>query len=136
MNPALAMKAAEGAKKVLSNKYVVIILVLIAAIFVLKGGIKKVANYIREKRFDKNETKDTNQLAQQYRAASNPSGVAWLIDMDGTDEDQIEKLAYQTKGNFKPIADTYRLKFDETLTDRMRKELGAEDFQDWHNIVT
>jgi hypothetical protein len=111
-------------------------IVIIALVFILKGGIQKAVRYFRERRFDKNETKDTNQLAQQYRSAANPSGLSWMIDFDGTDEKQIERLAYQSKGNFKPIADSYRQKFNETLSDRMRKELGADDFQSWHNIIT
>jgi len=133
MNPILLLQA----KKVLSNKYVIMTIVLIAVIFIARGGIKKFIQARNEKKFDKNETKDTNQLALQYRTASNPSGNNWMIDWDGTDEDAIEKLAYQTKGELNEVAAAYKLKFDgETLSDRMSKELDSKELQNWRNIVS
>ncbi len=136
MQKLIITKITQGTKKILSNKYVVIGIIVFITLFILRGGIRKIITRIREKKFNKNETKNVNQIAQQYRAASNPSGANWMINWDGTHEDQIEKLAYQTKGYLKPIADAYKLKFQETLTDRMRKELDAEDFQNWYNIVS
>ena len=135
MNPAL-ITVATGAKKVFSNKYVIIAIIAIISLWLIRGGVKKLIRSWREKQFDKNEAKDVNQIAQQYRAASNPSGSNWMIDWDGTDEDAIELLAHQTKGHLESVARVYKQKFDETLTDRMRKELDTDDFQNWHNIVT
>lgn len=136
MNPKLISVASSGAKKALSNKYVVIAIVAFIVLFFLKGRVKKAIRNYKEKKFDKNETADVNQLAQQYRSASNPSGVSWMIDFDGTDEDAIEKLAFQTKNHFNAVASAYKQKFDETLTDRMRAELDTDEFQNWHNIIT
>ncbi len=136
MNPKIAKGVAIGAKKVLSNKYVMIALVILVLLFFFRGRIRKMIRKRNEKKFDKNETQDVNQIAQQYRSASNPSGVSWMIDFDGTDEEAIDKLAYQSKNNFNAIASAYRQKFDETLTDRMRAELDTDDFQSWHNIIT
>lgn len=135
MNPVITTVAA-GAKKVFTNKYVIIAIIAIISLWLIKGGISKTIRYFKEKNFDKNEAKDVNQIAQQYRAASNPSGSSWMIDWDGTDEDAIELLAHQTKGHLESVARVYKQKFDETLTDRMRKELDTDDFQNWHNIVT
>lgn len=131
MNPLLL----HTAKKVITNKYVMTVAFALVAFLFLKGTIKKIFRKIRESRFDKNESQNTNQIAQQYRSASNPSGIKWMIDMDGTDEKAVERLAYQTKGKLEPVATAYNQKFDETLTDRMRKELTPDDFQDWKNIV-
>ena len=103
--------------------------------WVLKGGITKLIRAYKEKQFDKNEAKDYNQLAQQYRAAANPSGSDWMIDWDGTDEEAIERLGYQTKGHLASVAAVYKQKFHETLTDRLRKELDTDEFQNWRNIV-
>lgn len=136
MNPKLVQAAAVGAKKVFSNKYVLIVLLAIVILLFFRGRIRKMIKRHKEKQFDKNETQDVNQIAQQYRAAANPSGVSWMIDFDGTDEDAIDKLAYQSKNNFSSIANAYRQKFDETLTDRMRAELSTDEFQSWHNIIT
>lgn len=123
------------AKKALKNKYVMTAIISIVAFFFLKGSVKKLIRKYRESRFDKNETQDVNQLAQQYRAAANPSALSWMIDIDGTDEAAVERLGYQTKGKLSPIASAYKQKFNETLTDRMRKELNADEFQDWKNII-
>ena len=136
MNPVVAKKIAVGAKKVLSNKYVLITIAVVVGFFFFRGKIKSFFKKRREVEFDRNETKDVNLLAQQYRSAANPSGVSWMIDMDGTTEGAIDRLAYQTKGSLTQVADAYKLKFDETLTDRMRKELDAEELQNWRNIVT
>jgi hypothetical protein len=136
MNPKLISVASTGAKKVLGNKYIVIGIIVLIILFFLKGRIKKMIKNYNEKQFDKNETTDVNQLAQQYRSASNPSGSSWMIDFDGTDEDAIEKLAFQTKGHFTNVASAYKQKFDETLTDRVRAELDSDEFKNWHNIIT
>jgi hypothetical protein len=136
MNPKLVKVATVGAKKVFTNKYVLMVLIILVLLFFFRGRIRKMIKRRREKQFDKNETQDVNQIAQQYRSASNPSGISWMIDFDGTDEEAIDKLAYQSKNNFPAIANAYRQKFDETLTDRMRAELSTEDFQSWHNIIT
>lgn len=135
MNPIVMQQVATGAKKVFSNKYVLIVIAILVGYLFFR---KKFRNYFKKKReaeFDRNEHKDVNQLAQQYRSASNPSGVSWMIDFDGTDEEAIERLAYQTKGVFSSVADAYKLKFDETLTDRMRNELSSDDLQNWRNII-
>lgn len=135
MNPLIVQKVASGAKKVFTNKYVIIAIIVIISLWILKGGITKLIRAYKEKQFDKNEAKDYNQLAQQYRAAANPSGSDWMIDWDGTDEDAIERLGYQTKGHLASVAAVYKQKFHETLTDRLRKELDTDEFQNWRNIV-
>ena len=136
MNPIAVASIAKGATSILSNKKVQIAILIIIAYMILKKKIGKVIWKYRQNKFDKNEGDIVNQLAQQYRAAANPSGIAWMIDLDGTNEGEIEKLGYQTKGKLQQIANAYRLKFEESLTDRMRKELSAKDFQNWRNIVT
>lgn len=135
MNPKAAQVIAAGAKKVLSNKYVLITLLVLIVLLILRKRIKKVVRNRQEKKFDKKEAKNVNQLAHQYRSASNPSGVSWMIDFDGTDEDLMMDLALQSKGGYKLIADAYKQKFDESLTDRVRSELDTEDFQKWRYII-
>lgn len=135
MNPIVMQKVAGTAKKVLSNKYVLIAIAVVVGYLFMRGKIKAFFKKRREAEFDKDEHKDANQIAQQYRSAANPSGVKWMIDLDGTNEEAIDRLAYQTKGTAKQVFDAYKLKFDETLTDRMRRELNAEDLQSWRNII-
>ncbi|TSE10340.1 hypothetical protein [Aquimarina algiphila] len=135
MNPLVIAQAAKATQSFLMNRKVQIAILIIILYFVFKKKIKKLIHRIRQRKFDKNEAQDVNQIAQQYRSASNPSGISWMINVDGTDEKEIERLGYQSKGKLQPIANAYRLKFDESLSDRLRKELSPEDFQDWKNIV-
>lgn len=135
MNPIVAaqLKSFFSSK---AGKMTLLVILVMIVFFIAKGGITKFLRNRAEKKFDRDETKDVNQLALQYRTASNPSGNNWMIDWDGTNEDAIEKLAYQTKGVLDEVAAAYKLKYDETLSDRMSKELDSEELQDWRNIVT
>ncbi len=123
------------AKKAATNKYVIAIVLVVLLLLISKKAISKTVQKIRERKFDKNEAANVNQIAQQYRSVSNPSGISWMIDFDGTDTDQIDSLAHQSKRNFPEIAKAYRLKFGEGLTDRMRAELSNQDFTNWQNII-
>ena len=135
MNPLIIAKSAQTAKSFFMNRKVQIVLLVIVGYFIFKNKIKKLIRKMRQRKFDKNEASDVNQLAQQYRSAANPSGISWLINTDGTDEEEIERLGYQSKNQLQPIADAYNLKFEESLTDRLRKELSPREFQNWKNIV-
>lgn len=134
MNPLLI---AQGAKTVIQkNPKTIRTLLFILVLLIVFGVIRRWNKARKQRKFDKNEAQDPNQLAQQYRAASNPSGASWMINWDGTHEKEIEILAHQTKGQVQRVADVYRLKFDESLSDRLRKELSPNDFANWRNIVT
>lgn len=136
MNPLVIASVANGAKNILSNKKVQIVLLLLIGYLIFKKKINNAILKYRQNKFDKNEGDLINQLAQQYRGASNPSGISWMRDFDGTSDSEIEKLAHQTKGKLQLVANAYKLKFNESLTDRMRKELSTTAFQNWWNIVT
>jgi hypothetical protein len=131
MNPLVI----QTVKKAVTNKYVMFTAIAIVVFLFFKKSIKSIIEKFKEGKFDKHETKQVNQIAQQYRSAANPSGIKWMIDVDGTNEKAVERLAYQTKDKLEPVATAYKQKFHETLTDRMRKELTPDDFQDWKNIV-
>lgn len=130
------VKIASGAKKLLKKKPFWVVVALIIAFVFIRKMVKKISRNIKEKQFDNEEHKDFNMLVQQYRAAMNPSGYEWMISWDGTDEDAIKRLGYQTKGYLKEISELYRQKFGEALTDALRRELEADEFQEWYNIVT
>lgn len=137
MIPLLAAKGiGKMTKGLLGNKYVMLAIILVIILFFFKGKLKRVIQKIRENKFDKNETDDANLIAQQYRAAANPSGISWMIDIDGTSEEAVERLAYQTKGKLDKVTNAYRQKFGETLSDRMRKELSAKEYSNWQNIIS
>ena len=135
MNPLVIAQAAKTTTNFFSNRKVQIVLLILVLLFIFKKKIRLWLKKRRQDKFDQNEARDVNQLAQQYRSAANPSGIAWMINADGTDEDEIERLGYQSKGILQPIANAYKLKFEESLSDRLRKELSPKEFQQWRNIV-
>lgn len=139
-NPAIlvASKVGQGAKKVLSNKKVQLVLAAIIGVFLLKGGISKIRAYFNNKKFDKKSTEDPNRIALAFRNAANPSGANWMIDWDGTNEEEFNLLARRIKNQdiIKEVSDAYRLKYDETLQERAAKELGAEELQSFEDIIS
>ncbi len=136
MNPILIANVGNGVRKILMNRKVQFAILLLILYWVFKKKIASAIHRYRQNKFDKNEGDIINQLAHQYRAAVNRSGIKWMINFDGTSTTEINALAHQTKGKLQQIANAYKLKFDESLSDRMRKELSASDFQNWWNIVT
>ena len=136
MNPLILTKILQKGKQIFSNRNVQLGLIILLVALVFKGSIQTVIRKVRENHFDKNEPEMVNQLAQQYRAAVNPSGVSWMVGIDGTKDKAIELLAYRTKGKLNEVLKAYREKFDETLTDRLRQELSVKAYQNWLNIVT
>ncbi len=135
MNPVLLASLLNGTKNILSNRKVQIALLLIIVYFIFKKKIRKTILKWRQRQFDKNDGDLINQLALKYRSAVNPSSFNWMINFDGTTDSQIEILAHQTRGKLQLVSDAYKLKFNESLVDRMRKELSAKKFQNWSNIV-
>ncbi|GAA4276284.1 hypothetical protein [Aquimarina mytili] len=135
MNPLVVAQGISSAKSFFSNRKVQIVLLLIVLYFIFKKKIKRFLDNRRLQKFQKDEGSIINQLAQQYRAAFNPSGISWMINFDTTKTQAIERLAYQTKGRFQAIANAYELRYKELLTDRLRRELSADEFQNWQNIV-
>ncbi len=139
-NPAIlvASKVGQGAKKVLSNKKVQLVLAAIIGLFLLRGGIGKIRAYFKNKKFDKKSTEDPNRVALQFRNAANPSGANWMIDWDGTNEEEFDRLARRIKNQdiIKEVSDAYRLKYSETLQERAAKELDTDELRSFEDIIT
>lgn len=139
MNPLLLAQGALQAKKFFSNRKVQIVIAILVFVIVFRRTIRKTIQRIQKNSFDKEEAKDPNQLAQQYRAMFNPSGVSWMIGFDGTDTQNLDLLAEQTRGQLQAVTDAYRLGFpndDLSLQDRLRSELSTDDFIRWRAFVT
>jgi len=134
MTPAIRKASKKAAKAVKNPKFVTAILVIVVVIFFRKKLKNAIENF-RRNRFDRNEGSDVNSIVQQYRSAVNPSGVSWLIDVDGTNEEEVLRLAEQSKGQFQEVARAYRAKFNESITDRMRSDLSVSDFAKWQDLV-
>ena len=136
MNPVIIATVVKGLKSFFTNRTVLTVIAIIVIVLILKKKIKKGVRKYKEKQFDKNEFQDPNLLVQQYRSASNPSGINWLINTDGTEEAEILNLAYPTNGQKTAVSEAYQNKYAETLTDRLKSELSTKDFDHWKNIVS
>jgi hypothetical protein len=137
-NPVVVATAFKKGKKVLGNRKVQIVLAILIGYFLIKGGAKKVVRFFKNKKFDKKSTEDPNRVALQFRNAANPSGANWMIDFDGTNEEEFDKLARRIKNQdiIKEVSDAYRLKYDETLQERASKELDADELRSFEDIIT
>jgi hypothetical protein len=139
-NPAalVAVKAAKGVGTALKNKKVQLVLAVLLGLFLLKGGVSKIKRYFKNKKFNKKSTEDPNRVALQFRNAANPSGANWMIDFDGTNEEEFDKLARRIKNQdiIKEVSDAYQLKYDETLQERAAKELDADELRSFEDIIT
>lgn len=140
MHPAIlaAKPVLNTGKKILGNRKVQLVLAVLLGLFLLKGGVSKIRKFFKNKKFDKKSTEDPNRVALQFRNAANPSGANWMIDFDGTNEEEFDKLARRIKNQdiIKEVSDAYRLKYDETLQERAAKELDADELRSFEDIIT
>ncbi len=128
-------RAKTKAKELATPKNIAIAIAIIVAIWLLIKGGKKLLSLIRDKRLENSQSKPEYKLAQQYRAAANPSGSKFWINWDGTKEKEIEDLIPQTKGKFKQVSQAYKDLFKDDLTRRMRKELSSRRFKEWQSVI-
>lgn len=139
-NPAIliASKAAKGAGNLLKNRKVQLVLAVLIGLFLLRGGIGKIKAFFNNRKFDKKSTEDPNRIALQFRNAANPSGANWMIDWDGTNEEEFDRLARRIKNQdiIKEVSDAYRLKYSETLQERAAKELDATELRSFEDIIS
>ena len=122
-------------------KSVALILIVLFAIVLTRKYAQGIISNIRENQADNNvektrDGKNINIIAQAYKNAINPSGVAWLQWSDGTDEDAIYNLAIDTRGSLNEINRAFKNKFQISLVDELRSELSSEAFSKWYTIVT
>lgn len=75
------------------------------------------------------------QQAVALRNAINPSGIEWMRQYDGTNEDAIFQIAAQITDFEKVSKAYYQLFFQRSLTNDLQSELSAEDFQKFLNLI-
>ena len=103
----------------------------IAAIVLGNHIIKKVKKNQTEKRFDE----DPVQQATLLHSAMNPSGVSWMINIDGTSNDTLFTIASQIT-DFNKVAKEYKNLYAESLIERLEKELSSLEYTRMLNMLT
>jgi len=140
-NP-VAIMATKGiigtVKNALSNKTVRVVLIVVVLVFLFKKTIQGAIRKYRESKFDSRSSQLPNKLALSIRSAVNPSGIDWMVDFDTTKPTELLALGQRIKdlGIVKEVSDAYKLKFDETLEERVSKELDSTDLITWEQIIS
>jgi len=74
--------------------------------------------------------------AQRFRLAFNPTGNAWVMGIDGTDEQALYDIAGQiTRSELAEIGRSYRTQFSDDLAQRLISELDGSEYQKFNSII-
>lgn len=96
---------------------------------------KDLNNFFADREKNNAGTDPIARLALLIRDACNPSGVGILVDFDGTRTDTLYSFAAQIT-DYNAVADSYKVQFNENLTERLSKELTPNEFQKFFDIVS
>jgi hypothetical protein len=94
---------------------------------VLTGQVRK---YKQANAYAQAGTNPNTAFAIEVRQSCNPSGMKWLIDMDGTWENDLMLVADQIS-NLNAVNAQYVALYNENMFERLEKELNATRFQEW-----
>lgn len=94
---------------------------------------KRAIKNIRRKNSERKFTNEAQQ-AILLRSAINPSGISWMMWMDGTKEQAIYDVAGRIT-NFRKVQQEYQNLFNSSLVNDLEKELSTDEYNKFMNIV-
>jgi hypothetical protein len=94
---------------------------------VLTGQVRK---YKQANAYAQAGTNPNTAFAIEVRQSCNPSGIKFLIDADGTWENDLMLVADQIS-NLNAVNAQYVALYNENMFERLEKELNATKFQEW-----
>jgi hypothetical protein len=97
--------------------------------FIGKRIIKNIRKTSAERRFTQE-----GQQALLLRSALNPTGVSWMMWMDGTKEKTILNVAAQIT-NFRKVQQEYQSLFNSSIVTDLQKELSPDEYTQFMNII-
>lgn len=103
----------------------------IGLFYLMRNDLK---DFFADREKDHAGTDPIARLAAFIHDAFNPSGVDILINFDGTRTSSLYEYAGQIK-DYVSVAGSYKVQFRENLTDRLNRELTAEEFKKFFDIV-
>lgn len=140
MSPALiktALKTKEGAKKAVQSetgkkaiKVASITAGAVAGFFIVRGFIRKTRKNNTEKKIENPEV----QAAIKLRAAFQTWGWDFWGNIDGTDEEAVLNTL-RSVSSFKNVADAYKKLYNQSLVERLEKELDGEELTEAFKII-
>ncbi len=95
---------------------------------------KDINDYIKEAETTSAGTDPVARLARQIRNAVNPWGYKIFIELDKAQVETLYECAVQIT-NYEAVANSYRIQFEENLTERLGKELQQEEFNRFFQLV-
>lgn len=95
--------------------------------FVITGQLRK---YRKAQAYGQAGTDPNTAFAIQVRQACNPSGISFIVDMDGTFVDDLMLIADQIS-NVNAVNIAYVNLYNENMFERLEKELNSGKFQEW-----
>lgn len=107
---------------------------VLSAVVVFVLVRKDLINFFSDREKNNAGTDPIARLALLIHDACNPSGVDLFINFDGTRTETLYEFAAQIK-NYVLIADSYKIQFNENLTERLSKELTPDEFRRFFDIV-
>jgi hypothetical protein len=107
----------------------------IGGFLLYKFGRKFVTN-LRKKNVDLQADKNLEvQQAMLLRNAMNPSGISWMMWMDGTNNDMIYSTAKKIT-DYDKVAIAYRKLYDSGLVADLQSELTTEEYQKFLTLIS
>lgn len=94
---------------------------------------RRIVRNIRKKRSERRFTGEAQQ-AILLRSAMNPSGMSWMMWMDGTKEKAVYEIAAQIT-NFRKVQQEYQNLFNSSLVRDLENELSTDEYTKFMNIV-
>ncbi|HEV7379957.1 MAG TPA: hypothetical protein VGN64_09205 [Dyadobacter sp.] len=128
MSPTTVAKSLTGVK--ISDQNLKIILYILGGViiyFLVTGKIRQARS---ASQYQKAGTDPNTNYAISIHQACNPTGVDWLINFDGTFENDLMLLADQIS-NVDKVAAAYLKLYNEIMYERLEKELSSAKYQEW-----
>jgi len=104
---------------------------VVGSAFLAKYIINKIKKKNTQKRFDE----DTVQQAMLLHAAMNPSGISWMMSMDGTSNDTFFNVINEIT-DFNKVANEYKKLYQNSLIETVEKELSSGEYTRFLNLIS
>ena len=141
MHPIATVAASAGFSEMAKNDTVRKVLIAAAVILIAYFGYKWVKKTLAKQQATEDNlivgNSDSKRgaakmIATTLRNAFNPSGFAWMISADGTNNKAVFGAAWQMKKYKIPydyVAQEYFTTYQESLIQRLNKELSASELK-------
>ncbi len=107
-------------------------LVIVTAYFLLRGIIRRNAQLAQQDQVIKGD--DISLLAVQIRQALNPSGITWIMDVDGTDEPLLYDAAKKIT-DLSKVSTAYKNLYNSDLITDLQNELDNTQLVQFQNFI-